>query len=98
MHGEQAPAESHKPELRDHHEPRPRVDIHVNTKAVRLTGHHPTGLEIKKAAIAQHVKIELDFLLYLLRHGEPNKLIADDEEVHVTDESRFHAIADDDNS
>src|SRR5262249_56960905 len=87
-----------KPEPRLHDEPQVRVEIHVNTKPVRLIGHHHTGLEIKTAAIAQHVKIELDFLLYLLRHGGPTRLIADDEEVHVTNESRFHAIADDDNS
>lgn len=80
------------------HDARPRVEIHVNTKPVHLIGHSHTGLQIKQAAIEQHVKIELDFLLYLLRHGEPNKLVGDDEEIHVTDESRFHAIADDDNS
>ncbi len=96
MHGEHPEAEGHRPE--HHHEPHPRVEIHVNTKPVHLIGHRHTGLQIKQAAIAQHVKIELDFLLYLLRHGEPNKLIADEEEVHITDDSRFHAIADDDNS
>jgi hypothetical protein len=63
-----------------------------------MMGHRHTGLEIKQAAIAQGVKIEIDFLLYLLRHHEPNKPIADDEEVTITEESRFHAIADDDNS
>jgi hypothetical protein len=98
MHPEIILVDGSKPEPHLHHEPPASVDIHVNTKPVRLSGHRHTGLEIKKAAIAQHVKIELDFLLYLLRHGEPNKLIADDEEVHVTHESRFHAIADDDNS
>lgn len=74
------------------------VEIHVNERPVQLKGHHHTGLQIKEAAIAQHVKIQLDFLLYLLRHHQPNKPIADDEEVTVTHESRFHAIADDDNS
>ena len=98
MHAEQIVTEGHKPEPDHHHEPHARVEIHVNEKPVHLVGHRHTGLEIKKAAIAQHVKIEPDFLLYLLRHGEPNQPIADDEEVHVTDESRFHAIADDDNS
>jgi len=98
MNAEQTLVEGRKPEHHHHHGPHVHVEIHVNTKPVRLLGHTHTGHEIKKAAIAQHVKIELDFLLYLLRHGEPNKLIHDHEEVHVTDESRFHAIADDDNS
>jgi hypothetical protein len=82
-----------------HHHPSPEiVEFHVNEKPVRVEGHRHTGLEIKEAAKAQGVKIELDFLLYLLRQHQPNKLIANGEEVHVTHESRFHAIADDDNS
>lgn len=84
-----------------HHHPTPHpepVRIHVNEKPVHLRGHHHTGLQIKEAAKAQGVKIELDFLLYLVRHHQPNKPIGDHEEVHVNDESRFHAIADDDNS
>jgi hypothetical protein len=84
-----------------HHHPTHHLEpvrVHVNEKPVHLKGHHHTGLQIKEAAKAQYVKIELDFLLYLLRHHEPNKSIRDDEEVHINEESRFHAIADDDNS
>lgn len=90
---------AHDPAEHRHPHPHPQtVEIHVNERPVHLTGHHHTGLEIKRAAIAQHVKIQLDFLLYLLRHHEPNKSIADDEKITITHESRFHAIADDDNS
>ena len=78
--------------------PKPRVEIHVNERPVHVIGHRQTGLEIKTAAIAQRVKIELDFLLYLVRHHHPNVPIGDDEEITVGHESRFHAIADDDNS
>jgi len=82
-----------------HPHPHPEtVEFHVNEKPVRMDGHLHTGLQIKQAAKAQGVKIELDFLLYLVRHHQPNKLIPDGEDVHVTHESRFHAIADDDNS
>jgi thioredoxin reductase len=82
-----------------HHHPSPEiVEFHVNEKPVRMEGHRHTGLQIKQAAKDQGVKIELDFLLYLLRYHQPNQLIADGEEVHLTHESRFHAIADDDNS
>lgn len=80
------------------HPPVEKVEIHVNTKPVHMIGHRHTGLQIKEAAIAQNVKIDLDFLLYLLRHHEPNKLIGDGEEITISNESRFHAIADDDNS
>lgn len=87
----------HHPHHHPTHHPEP-VRIHVNEKPVHLKGHHHTGLQIKEAAKAQEVKIELDFLLYLLRYHQPNKPIGDHEEVHINDESRFHAIADDDNS
>ena len=74
------------------------ITIHVNTKPVRMTGPRHTGLEIKQAAIDQEVKIDVSFLLYLIRHHQPNKLIEDGETVTITDQSEFHAVADDDNS
>lgn len=74
------------------------LEIHVNKKPVKMIGHRHTGLEIKKAAIDQHVKIKLDFLLYLVREHQPNKEIGDNEPITITNESHFHAIADDDNS
>jgi hypothetical protein len=88
------------PERNDPHreEARVRIEIHVNEKPVHVHGHRHDGLQIKKAAIDQGVKIKLDFLLYLLRHGQPNQPIGDEEEIRVTHESRFHAISDDDNS
>jgi hypothetical protein len=95
MQGPQSTTEHH------HHQPESHleeVEIHVNERPVHLLGHRHTGLQIKEAAIAQHVKIQLDFLLYLLHHHQPNKPVHDDEEITVTHESRFHAIADDDNS
>jgi len=92
------------PETTEHAQPAPHpqphpegVEIHVNEQPVHLVGHRHTGLQIKEAAIGQGVKIELDFLLYLERH-ETNKPIDDDQEVTVTDHSRFEAISDDDNS
>jgi hypothetical protein len=87
-----------KSESHHHPHPEPDVEIHVNEKPVIVIGHRHTGLEIKKAAIKQGVKIDLGFLLYLLRPHKPNQLIGDDETITVTRESQFHAIADDDNS
>ncbi len=82
------------------HQPQPHIiTITVNTKPVKMTGPRHTGLEIKQAAIAKKVKIDLSFLLYEIRHGgQPNKLIDDGETVTITDHSEFHAVADDDNS
>jgi hypothetical protein len=97
MSMEQHPTEGHEPHSQPH--PRPeKVEIHVNRHKVTVIGHEQTGLKIKQAAIAQDVKIELDFLLFLEREGKPNERISDDQPVHVTNESRFKAIADDDNS
>jgi hypothetical protein len=81
-----------------HPQPQVEVHIHVNGKAVVMIGPRHTGLEIKQAAIAQGVKIDVDFLLYLIRPGHANKLIDNDEVVAINNQSEFRAIADDDNS
>jgi Multiubiquitin len=74
------------------------ITIHVNERPVRMRGHRHTGLEIKEAAVEQHVKIELDFLLYLEGPEGQAKQIADDEEVTIDDKTHFAAVPDDDNS
>jgi hypothetical protein len=63
-----------------------------------MHGHRHTGLEIKEAAIEQHVKIELDFLLYLEGPEGQAKHIDGDEEVTITEKTHFAAVPDDDNS
>lgn len=83
------------------HHPHPHpdeVEIHVNERPVHMTGHRHTGLEIKQAAIAQHVRIELDFLLYLEGPEGQAKHIDDGEVVTLTDKTHFAAVPDDDNS
>jgi hypothetical protein len=83
------------------HHPHPHaheVEFFVNKKPVHMTGHRHKGIEIKDAAIAQGVKIQRDFLLFLEHEHQPNKPIGDDEEVTINKHSRFKAIGDDDNS
>lgn len=77
-----------------------KITIHVNERPVVMVGHDHTGLEIKQAAIAQHVPIKLEFVLSIERgHGQDQtKIIGDDDRVHVTEHSRFVAVDDDDNS
>lgn len=78
--------------------PRHRVTIKVNNKPVEVDGPRLTGREIKEAAIAQGVEIELDFVLSQeLPNGE-KKVIGDDDPVTVNKNSKFTAVADDDNS
>jgi hypothetical protein len=77
----------------------PQTEIHVNNKPVLVDGPRLTGLEIKQAAIAQNVAIELDFLLSEDgEHGKPGQNIGDGDVVTVNKHSRFTAVAPDDNS
>lgn len=76
----------------------PAVDVQLNNRSVRLPDHRVTGLEIKQAAIAQGVSIELDFVLSELREHRPAQVIGDADVVTVTKHSRFTAVAGDDNS
>jgi hypothetical protein len=54
-------------------------------------------LEVKEAAIAFDVAIELDFQLAEVK-DKKSKIVGDDEVVHVTTDSVFVATAPDDNS
>jgi hypothetical protein len=74
------------------------VTVHVNERRVALPAHETTGLNIKEAAIAQGVPIELDFILVAELGNDRTKPITDTDRVHVTDHSRFLANDGDDNS
>jgi hypothetical protein len=75
------------------------VTVNVNNKPVVLPRRRETGLEIKEAAIAQGVEIELDFILTLEAHGDkPAETIDDDETITVTKHSDFIANDGDDDS
>ena len=74
------------------------VQIAVNGKPVTVDGPRTTGLQIKEAAIAQGVGIQLDFILYLELGPGHTKTIDNADEVTVNKESRFTAIDNDDNS
>jgi hypothetical protein len=74
------------------------VVIEVNTKPVELKSHRVTGLAIKQAAIAQGVKIQLDFVLLEELDHHRTRQIPDGEIITVTDKSVFQAIPNDDHS
>jgi hypothetical protein len=68
------------------------VTVHVNTKPVVLKSHKVTGEEIKQAAIAQGVEIQMDFELIEEPHGDKiERKIGDNEEITVTDHATFLA-------
>jgi hypothetical protein len=87
-----------KPPLHDGVPPGQNVTVHLNEQPVKLVGHVQTGLQIKEAAIAQGVKIELDFVLSEELSHDRTRIVADDQKVSVTDKSRFDAIPNDDQS
>jgi hypothetical protein len=75
------------------------VTVEVNNKRVKLESHRVTGIEIKRAAIAQGVEIQEDFLLTLeATKGRPARTVDDDETVTVTKKSEFSANDGDDDS
>ncbi len=87
----------------DHNEERSKqrehaVEVTVNGKLVKLLKAELSGLEIKQAAIAQGVSIELDFVLQLELPNGNSKIIGDADIVKVREHERFTAIANDDNS
>lgn len=74
------------------------ITITVNEKSVRIQGPKATGLEIKEAAIAQGVKIELTFLLSEELQHHRTRIVGNTDEVTLTKHAKFTAVADDDNS
>jgi len=78
---------------------RPReqvVQIEVNEKPVRMLRGVHTGRDIKEAAIAQGVRINLDFVLSLHEAGGGTRIIGNDDPVKVRRGQRYTAVADDD--
>jgi hypothetical protein len=74
------------------------VEIVVNRKQVKIARGEQTGLQIKEAAIAHGVPIQLDFVLTLHKTGGGTQVIGDADRVRVHNEQRFTAVADDDKS
>ena len=81
----------------DRERPPRSVTVEVNNQRVVLAKQRMTGLEIKQAAIAQGVQIELGFQLSVKR-GNRYKVVADNEPVAVRKGQEFIAVASDDNS
>jgi len=75
-----------------------RVTVTVNNHPVALASRRVSGLEIKQAAVDQHVPIQVDFVLSEELGDHRTKIIGNNDIVSVTDHSRFVAIPPDDNS
>jgi hypothetical protein len=90
-------------ELHDHmifraYRPEHMVAVTVNEQPVKLKGHSATGMEIKAAAIAQGVAIQVNFVLQEELPNGMSRIVGDNDHVHLREHLRFTAIAPDDNS
>lgn len=74
------------------------VDVVVNTKPVQIPGPTATGVEMKEAAIAHGVQIEMSFQLSEKIGEHKTQVIGDTDTVHLHEGQVFVAVADDDNS
>ncbi|HTT88910.1 MAG TPA: multiubiquitin domain-containing protein [Acidimicrobiales bacterium] len=74
------------------------VDIIVNKHPVRVSGPKATGLQIKEAAIAQGVKIQISFQLSEKLGDHKTKVIGNTDTVTLHEGAVFVAVAEDDNS
>jgi len=74
------------------------IEIIVNNRRVQVEDKRLTGLEIKEAAIAQGVLIQLDFILSEHRGQGGTRVVGDTDEVKVHKHAKFTAVAGDDNS
>lgn len=72
--------------------------ITVNEQPVPIDGPRVTGLQIKEAAIAAGLTIGLDFLLTEEGRNGRATVVGDTDVVTVNKNSRFDAVAGDDNS
>lgn len=74
------------------------LEITVNNRPVQVQDKRLTGLEIKEAAIAQGVLIQIDFVLSEHLERDGTRIVGDTDEVKVKKRSQFTAVAGDDNS
>lgn len=74
------------------------IEIQVNTRPVTMPDKDATGAEIKAAAIAQGVAIQLNFVLQQELANGSSKVIGDADPVKIHHKMSFTAIAPDDNS
>jgi len=83
--------------MSEHKPPQP-IEIIVNGKPVNVPDSDVTGLEIKQAAIAQGLNIQLDFLVFRDLSNGQQVAVKDDEPLKVHHKERFDILCNDDHS
>lgn len=80
-------------------EPQPHtVLVQVNSKPVEVPAPKATGLQIKEAAVKAGLPIRADFVLSEELPNGRTEIVGDVDVVTVNSQSKFLAIAPDDNS
>ncbi len=75
------------------------LTIKVNDNPVKMGKRKATALEIKQAAMAQGVNIQLDFVLFKMdAEGNNGPALADDKVLKLSDCDEFRCVSQDDNS
>jgi hypothetical protein len=74
------------------------LTVLFNKQPISLQQRKYTGIELKEVAIAQGVAIQLDFVLFEVKHNGRRDVIGDHDTVQVNKESEFAAMGNDDNS
>jgi multiubiquitin len=74
------------------------VVVKVNNQPVTVPAPKATGRQIKEAAIATGLPIQLDFVLSQVLPNDRTKIVGDNDEITVNKNSEFAAVAPDDNS
>lgn len=84
-----------RPTPPDHDRP---VVVDVNNRPVTLPDNRLTGLQVKQAAVAAGLPVDLGFQLIQEHPNGRDAVVGDDDEVKANTNSRFVMIAPDDNS
>lgn len=89
----------HREQDKKPHDPKPHdVTVRVNETSVTLPGPKATGADIKHAAIAQGVQMDMAFILQEELENGRTQQIGDNDVITINKNSQFLAIAPDDNS
>ena len=80
------------------HKPPKNIEIIVNGKPVNIADKRVTGLQIKQAAIAHGLNIQLDFLVFRDLSNGQQVAVKDNESVKVHHKERFDILCNDDHS
>lgn len=74
------------------------VQVIFNKTTIELPEGKLTGLEIKQHAINLGVRIQLNYVLFLLKNKNHRQVIGDTDPVTIREGREFAAVTDDDNS